>query len=227
MRAEDRTREDILKNVYDKGVLRPLLVKDKPRYCVGLDLGQAQDHTAIAIVEKAQAVSSERDPVTYSFVTQTLYHVRHAERLPLGVAYPDIVEHVRRLVHRAPLEERTTTVAVDATGVGAPVVDLLRRGRLGCWVTPVVITGGEAASSDGVRYRVPKRDLMTGLQVAFQKRRIGLAQGLPMLAELREELRSMRVQVAANGFERYSGRRHDDLVLALALAWWWSSRFGD
>jgi hypothetical protein len=68
---------------------------------------------------------------------------------------------------------------------------------------------------------------MAGLQVAFQGRRLGLAQKLPMLAELREKLRSMRVRVSADGFERISGRRHDDLVLALAMAWWWSSRFGD
>jgi hypothetical protein len=27
-----------------------------------------------------------------------------------------------------------------------------------------------------------------------------------------------------DGFERYGGRGHDDLVLALALAWWRASR---
>jgi len=203
-----------------------VLLKDKPRYCVGVDLGQSQDHTAIVIVERAVAVHPERDPVTHSFRTETLYQVRYVERLPLGVAYPDIADHVRGLVKREPLAGHAT-VAVDATGVGAPVVDLLRRGQLGCRVVPVVITGGETASSDGVRYRVPKRDLMAGLQVAFQGRRLGLAQNLPMLAELREELRSMRVRVSADEFERISGRRHDDLVLALAMAWWWSSRFGD
>jgi hypothetical protein len=30
----------------------------------------------------------------------------------------------------------------------------------------------------------------------------------------------MQVKVLESGTERISGRRHDDLVLALALAWW-------
>jgi hypothetical protein len=129
------------------------------------------------------------------------------------------------LVKRAPLAGQVTVI-VDGTGVGAPVVELLRRGGLGCRVIPVVITGGDTESNDGVRFRVPKRDLMRGLQVAFQRRRLALAQGLGVLPELREELRSMRVRVSRDGFERYSGRRHDDLVFALALAWWRASREG-
>jgi hypothetical protein len=38
-----------------------------------------------------------------------------------------------------------------------------------------VITGGETKSSDGVRYRVPKRDLMSGLQVRFGSGAFGCA----------------------------------------------------
>jgi hypothetical protein len=64
---------------------------------------------------------------------------------------------------------------------------------------------------------------MAGLQVAFQKRRLGLASGLRALEALREELRSIRVRVSADGYERYAGRGHDDLVMALALAWWRST----
>ena len=103
------------------------------------------------------------------------------------------------------------------------MVDFLKQAGLGRQVVPVVITGADLESSDGVRYRVPKRDLMAGLQVAFQRRRLGLAAGLRAMEALREELRSMRVRMTAEGSERMSGRR-DDLVLALALAWWRASR---
>jgi hypothetical protein len=209
--------------VYEGARLRPMLLKEKPRYCVGVDLGQAQDFTAIVVVETARLTLPERDPITWSFRAETIHHVRHAERVPLEVPYPDVAEHVRKLAGREPLAGQATVV-VDATGVGAPVVDLLRRGGLGCRVIPVVITGGDTESSDGVKYRVPKRDLMAGLQVAFQKRRLRLAEGLWALRELQEELRSMRLRVSADGFERYGGRGHDDLVLALALAWWRASR---
>ena len=44
------------------------------------------------------------------------------------------------------------------------------------------------------------------------------------VAEALEELRSMEVRVSESGHERISGRRHDDLVLALSLAWWRASR---
>ena len=85
----------------------------------------------------------------------------------------------------------------------------------------MVIHGADLESSDGARYRVLKRDLMAGLQVAFQRRRLGLASGLRAMDALREELRSMRIRMSADGYERMSGRR-DDLVLA--LAWWRASR---
>jgi hypothetical protein len=62
---------------------------------------------------------------------------------------------------------------------------------------------------------------MAGLQVAFQRRRLGLASGLRALEALREELRSMKVRMTPDGYERMSGTR-DDLVLA--LAWWRASR---
>jgi hypothetical protein len=209
--------------IYDGLRLRPGMLREKPRYTMGVDLGQAQDYTAVAVMESARVVLPERDPITWSFREETVHAVRHAERVPLEVPYPDVVAHVKKLVLSA-AAAGPMAVVVDATGVGAPVVDLLRQGGLGCRVIPVVITGGETESSDGVRYRVPKRDLMSGLQVAFQKRRIGLSADLPVLSVLREELRCMRLRVSAGGFERYGGRGHDDLVMALALAWWRACR---
>lgn len=213
----------VMGGLYEGGQVRPAMLREKPRFSMGVDLGQAQDYTAIAVVESARVVLPERDPITWSFRTEVLHCCRYAERVPLEVPYPDVAAHVGKLVQRTKAAG-AVTVVVDATGVGAPVVDLLRRGGLGCRVTPVVITGGETESNDGVRYRVPKRDLMAGLQVAFQKRRLGLAAGLSVLSELREELRSMRVRFSGPGVERYCGVGHDDLVMALALAWWRASR---
>jgi hypothetical protein len=200
------------------------MLRTHPRYYIGLDLGQAQDHSAIAVVERAEVLHPDRDPLTWSFRFDSRFHLRHAERIELGSPYPEVVEHVKQLSRRFPLEPKNVTIVVDATGVGAPVVDLLRRGGLGCPVVPVVITGGDMETSDGVRYRVPKRDLMAGLQVAMQKRRLVAAQGLRSLPALLEELRSMQVKISEGGTERISGRRHDDLVLALSLAWWRASR---
>jgi hypothetical protein len=175
------------------------------------------------VIERAELRFSERDPVTMSFLEETRYSVRHAERIALGSPYPEVVEHVRRMAKRPPLAD-WVKVIVDATGVGAPVVDLLKKADLGCPVLPVIITGGDTESTDGARYRVPKRDLLAGLQVAFQKRRLRVSSRVTALERLMEELRGMRVRMTADGEERIGGGRHDDLVLALALAWWRASR---
>ena len=218
MRSEMRPAD-----LYQGRRLRMSALRTAARFYIGVDLGQAQDHTAIAVIERAEVISSERDPLTWSFRTNTLFHVRHAQRIPLGSPYPEVVEHVQRLASREPLKGHVQVI-VDATGVGAPVVDLLRRGGLGCPVVPVLITSGDIESSDGVRYRVPKRDLLAGLQVAFQKRRLGLSAEMPAVPLIVEELRGMRVRMSEDGHERISGRRHDDLVLALSLAWWRARR---
>src|SRR5205085_4277109 len=114
----------------------------------------------------------------------------------------------------------------DATGVGGPVMDLLRAARLGCPIVPVVITGGERAIYSDDTWRVPKRDLVIGLQVMFEMQRLEIAESLPDAATLVTELMSMRVKISPAGHDSYgaaSGARegpHDDLVLAVGLAVW-------
>ena len=51
---------------------------------------------------------------------------------------------------------------MDATGVGTPVVDLLRRAGLTCLVAPVLITAGDLQHREQGYFMVPKRDLMVG-----------------------------------------------------------------
>ena len=74
--------------------------------------------------------------------------LRYLERVPLGTPYPEVVERVAQVTRSAELAGRCHLV-VDATGVGRPVVDLLRRARLGCVVMPVMITGGETGDASG------------------------------------------------------------------------------
>ena len=71
-------------SIYAGRAIRTNLLKSAARFYVGVDLGQAQDHSAIAVVERAELVFPERDPITYSFRAETRYTVRHAERIALG-----------------------------------------------------------------------------------------------------------------------------------------------
>jgi hypothetical protein len=172
-------------------------------FYVGVDLGKARDYTAIAIVEPEHV---------WRGVT-----VRWLETLPLGTPFTEVAARVVRIAERL---HGNCEIAVDATGLGMPVVDTLREAPgLRCDVTPVVITGAEQGSRGpgGIR-RVPKRDLVGRLQVLFEKRHIRIAAGLKESKRLVRELMDMRIQKLA------AVKEHDDLVMALALACWLESR---
>jgi len=180
-------------------------------FYVGVDLGQKQDHTAIAIVEKAATL-----PVRLL--------VRRVERVALGTPYPRVVEMIRDITRGAVFAGQCAVV-VDGTGVGAPVVDMLRASGLGCEITAVTITGGERESRSGsVWVSVPKRDLIAGVQLALEKGELRIARRMKEVGALVRELVDKRITAGA-GMGRVrigaDGRgAHGDLVIALALACW-------
>jgi len=138
--------------------------------------------------------------------------LRYLERVPLGTPYPEIVERVRRLT-RAPDLEGRCHVAVD----------MPRNAGLGATMLPAIITGGAAESLNNGYYSVPKRDLITGLQVLLQRGGLRIAAGLKHGPDLVTELTGMRVRVGGEGREQYGAWRegtHDDLVFAVALGYW-------
>jgi len=181
---------------------------------VGLDLGQSRDFSALAVVERFEIALGGRDAVTYETRMAWRYRVRRLERAPLGTPYPDVVERVRALMRGEALAGRCT-LAMDATGVGAPVLDLLRRAGLGCGIDPVILTGGERERCVGGVWRVPKADLVMGLRVMLEKNELWVEKGLAGAEALRKELAS------------FGSRRpgeHDDLAIALTLACWRARR---
>jgi hypothetical protein len=103
------------------------------------------------------------------------------------------------------------------------VVDLLRAARPRAILMPVTITSGQVESTGEGFYRVPKRDLIIRLQVLFQQGGLQIAAGLPFAQKLVEEMMAMEVKVSPAGNEQYAAWRegtHDDLVFAVALAYW-------
>jgi hypothetical protein len=114
------------------------------RLAVGLDLGQKHDYTAISVLERTRVVYNRRDPVTYDFLSATRSFVRHVERVPLGTTWATVVERVKSLVAELAAEPYTgagrPVLVVDATGVGGPVVDMLKGARMACSIVPVTIT---------------------------------------------------------------------------------------
>ena len=195
-------------------------------YFVGLDLGQARDYTAAAIVERRETLLPGRDPATWEQQRRLDYLVRWAGRLPLGTPYLEVAERVGHLVRSSGLAGRCSLV-VDATGVGCGVVELLRRARLGCPLVPVTITGGIRPREDEGMWLVPKKDLVVGVQLMLEAGELAIAGGIDEGETLVKELRNMRVKIGVSGHETFEAWReggHDDLVLAVSLACWWGKR---
>lgn len=116
------------------------------------------------------------------------------------------------------------TLVVDETGVGRPVVDLLRTLPIRATVHPLTITSGSRARVDGNgRWRVAKRLLVANVRSLLGAGRLKVADELPEAALLLRELADFRVSITAKVNETFgagSHGGHDDLVLAVALAVW-------
>src|SRR5579871_5337931 len=88
-----------------------------PKYILGLDLGQAQEYTALCVVERREA--PEPDEAGRAV---RVFSVRHLHRWTLGTPYTAILADLGELAVKDPL--RGATLVLGATGVGKPVVDM-------------------------------------------------------------------------------------------------------
>jgi hypothetical protein len=187
--------------------------EEKRRFFVGLDLGQSADYSALAILER---IGGD---------TEAEFHCRHLQRWALRTPYPAIVADTARMMNSKELQtSKKPVLAVDATGVGAPVVDLFRRERMVAELAAIQITGGDTVSHENGLWRVPKRDLVSTAQVALQSGRLRIAADLMEAQTLVRELGSFQVKInldtAHDSYGAWREGSHDDLVLALALALW-------
>jgi hypothetical protein len=190
-------------------------------YYLGLDIGKEQDRTALAVVERAR-VLGEWDPVTWARKESTELRVRAVETLPLGTGYGTIVD---KTLHRARgLKPRgPVTIVVDATGVGAPVREMLARPENAVRVRGITITAAGVASGCPGGWHVSRNELLTILAVALEKKELALSARMPESKSLAEELRSLRV---AQGRVKPASGGHDDRVMAIAIALWVARREG-
>src|SRR5215212_6750955 len=154
---------------------------------MAVDLGQVNDSTAIAVVERTVVPTGQIDlvPNVASYFDgnehlprtiewpQTLgsYDVIHLQRLPLGTPYTALPETLRAIEHQLrqrwsdlmfqryqvspPMTNAPLELIVDQTGVGRPVVDLLRQASF----DPIAITitgGDQMIQVERREHRVPK-----------------------------------------------------------------------
>ena len=223
-------------------------------YTVGVDLGQSRDYTAIVVLETQLFTSSalldanpfrgitpgwtspaDLEPSQLEHIlledqspwpSKPPVHLRHLERMR-GRSYPEMVSHIAALLREAPLATHGYTLVVDATGVGAAVVDIFR--QAGVPVVAVSIHGGDAVTRVPSGFRTPKRDLVAAVQALMQTGRLQVAEGLELWPTLKAELQNFRVSIdpktAHDSYSHWREGQHDDLVLSLALAAWFRDAY--
>jgi hypothetical protein len=195
------------------------------RYLLGVDLAKSLDYTSFAVVEMVWS------PEIQDFV----YHLKALDRIR-GVDYPKITDMILATAEKLEEEGRRNNaaltsdgphLAMDASGLGAPIKDYLKQtgwfggGMHGRAIYPVVFTGGEAARLDPVthNYNISKSLIISNFLSLMQHRRFDYAPDLEALPLLEKEIASFKYHLTASGhtgFDAESGA-HDDLICATCI----------
>jgi hypothetical protein len=192
------------------------LVRDE--WALSADLGQSNDPTAIAIMQH-RTVHHLHWQGHFKLISEH-FDVRYLQRLPLGLSYVDQVAEVKRLLARPPLNDGCHFL-IDNTGVGRAVGDLFD--DAGMRPTKITITAGDSQSAvGGGRWHVSKGILISALDARLHTGELRFAAELTESGAMADELKDFRRKVNAAGRATWEARvgKHDDLVLAVAIALW-------
>jgi hypothetical protein len=197
-------------------------------HILGLDLGQSSDPSALTVTRKRTPVHERPFHGSSRLVRgPSKYAVVWIDRFDLGTPYPEVVKRVAA-VQRAPETGNDPALVVDATGIGAPVVDRFK--EEGLRPVEIVFTSGQDVSRDGRTYKVPKKDLATTVQTLLQNSQLAIAEGLEQAGLLVREMKHFRVKIAPSGharFEHATEAESDDVLLSLACALWYADHRTD
>jgi hypothetical protein len=192
-------------------------------YFIGVDLGQQSDWTAITIIEKCVtgrgALGDDRDG-------EKAYRLRHLTRPALGTPYPVIVGMIKDIYHHPAMAKADKAVVIDLTGLGRPVYDMMRQAGFEYALNAISITGVNEVTRHGNTYHVPKRDLVSNLQVCLQRGEFKIAAGIQERETLLQEFANFQTRIESGGRDTYGGvgRVHDDTVMSTCMALWLACR---
>ena len=193
-------------------------------FFISADLGQANDYTAISILER---IVKGYGILGLDRMGERAYHLRHVERMR-QVEYPLVCARLAALYNSPELADVEKSVVIDFTGLGRPFYDLMKASGFYYSLNAISITGGmdvTMGQGQGV-YHVPKRDLVSTLQVLLQNGTLKIASAIMEKSALIEELSNFAVKISASGHDTYGGRSgvHDDIVLSVSMAAWLATR---
>ena len=205
--------------------LRPDGPVPAPEWYLGLDLGQRQDHSALAIFHLLWTPLG-RCAERYDYLFTPELTVRSIERYPLNTSYQDIPTIIRtralqindRHCAAHPHTQPSMQLVIDAGGPGGPMVDHLRRiAPDNLVIKPVMITSGSGENQlSGGFSGIPRKALVTRLLQLVAGGCLICPGHLANVNAWMTELLSL----SGVGAQSNKTGDHDDLTMAAALAAW-------
>jgi hypothetical protein len=144
--------------------------------------------------------------------------------MPLGTPYPLVADRIAAVARAAKTAGTPTIselgdhipIAVDATGIGRAVVDLLRERGLEPFA--VTLTSGRLVRRSDRSISIPRATFLQPVVAAVETGRLRVAP-CPHAAALLNELAALRQQ-GAGAIQGRGAGHHVDMVVAIALAMW-------
>lgn len=159
-------------------------------YILGVDLARSQDYTVITTI------------------CRQTKHIVNFKRLESDnrTSWNEQKEHIKAIAYKY----NNALVAIDASGVGDPIVEDLQRAGVGIWHYKDV---------PGVKFtNVSKESMIERLKVAIENRLITF----PRIDIMIDELTSFQCEMTSARNYKYGAPegKHDDCVVSLGLAVW-------
>lgn len=192
----------------------------------GLDIGRAQDYSALSIVARKWFTPHAEDIDPTKLVSR--YYVMYMRRFELNTPYEIVEQEVARLWKMPELMASRNWALGDMTGVGAPVMEGIRKKHVP--MIGIVITGGATVSQpEPNEYHVPKEALVTQLVKLAQSGRLRVMKGVKYQQEFKEELGAFGYKInklsSTVSYESIENAVHDDLVISVAMATWFAESY--
>ena len=134
------------------------------------------------------------------------------------MTYDAIAQDLRHIARHPDMPD--STLILDATGVGKPVLDNFKRANRDTPIVPITISAAETPSKEGNGWRVPVRDLVTNLALLLEKGHLKIAKQIPDAENLVNELLATKATHAGGDSYATPG----NLALSTALACWYAQQ---
>jgi len=200
-----------------------------------LDVGQARDYSVLSIVEtweiwRTEAFSEEH-PVGWFYVL--VFQQR------FNGTYPDQVDEIceklknyTNLQKSGPVKpEISQTLIVETNGIGLSMFQALKKQMPAGWrVQGALLTAGDAIAFTNGVWHLNKREIINTLTDLLDRSLLKIPEDLATRELLLNEAAGFMRTFTATGKEQLNSdteSRHDDLIISLAYAVWYSVTKGE